>query len=361
MQTYPYLYVPSALNVRALPLPIGRGEKGLTGECSSRRIGRSVRTVGFIAAREETVLVTNRVLLDAAREGCYAVGAFNINNMEFVQAITAAAAELYSPVILAVSEGAITYAGFDNIVSMARIAADDADIPVSLHLDHGKDMAVIERCIDGGFTSVMIDGSHLSFDENVAVTREVVGRARPVGVSVEGELGRLAGVEDNVSVSEQNALFTDPDEAAAFVVKTGIDALAIAVGTSHGAYKFKGEPRLAYDRISAIAAKVDVPLVLHGASGVNQEHVEVANRYGAALTGTRGVPDDAVIEAVKRGICKVNIDTDMRIAFMAYLRKALMEKPENIDPRKYLGAAREAVVEVVRHKIRLFGSVEKAK
>lgn len=306
------------------------------------------------------MLVTNKELLDAARQGGYAVGAFNINNMEFIQAILSSAAELRSPVIIAVSEGAIKYAGFDTLVSLVRIETEGRNIPVSLHLDHGKDMSVIERCIEGGFTSVMIDGSHLPFDENIAVTREVVEKAAPAGVSVEGELGRLAGIEDNVSVSEQDALFTDPDEAKVFVEKTGIDSLAIAVGTSHGAYKFKGEPRLALDRIRAIAELVDVPLVLHGASGVNQEHVELANSFGAEIAGARGVPDEAITEAVKLGISKVNIDTDMRIAFTAYLRKSLEEKRENIDPRKYLGAAREAVGGVVRSKIKLFGSEGKA-
>ncbi len=306
------------------------------------------------------MLVTNKALLDAARQGGYAVGAFNINNMEFIQAILSSAAESRSPVIIAVSEGALKYAGFDTLVSMVRVEAEGKNIPVSLHLDHGKDMDVIERCISGGFTSVMIDGSHLSFDENIAVTKEVVDRAGPAGVSVEGELGRLAGIEDNVSVSEQDALFTDPDEAKIFVERTGIDSLAIAVGTSHGAYKFKGEARLAFDRISAIASLVDVPLVLHGASGVNQEHVKLANSFGAEIAGARGVPDEAITEAVKLGISKVNIDTDMRIAFTAYLRKSLDEKKENIDPRKYLGAAREAVGEVVRSKMKLFRSEGKA-
>ncbi len=306
------------------------------------------------------MLVTNKALLDAARQGGYAVGAFNINNMEFIQAILSSAAESKSPVIIAVSEGALKYAGFDTLVSMVRVEAEGKNIPVSLHLDHGKDMDVIERCISGGFTSVMIDGSHLSFDENIAVTKEVVDKAGPAGVSVEGELGRLAGIEDNVSVSEQDALFTDPDEAKIFVERTGIDSLAIAVGTSHGAYKFKGEARLALDRISAIASLVDVPLVLHGASGVNQEHVELANSFGAEIAGARGVPDEAITEAVKLGISKVNIDTDMRIAFTAYLRRSLGEKKENIDPRKYLGAAREAVGEVVRSKMKLFGSEGKA-
>ena len=307
------------------------------------------------------MLVTNKVLLDAAREGGYAVGAFNINNMEFVQAITTAAAELESPVILAVSEGAIKYAGFENVVALARVASDEKNIPLSLHLDHGKDMEVIEDCIRGGFTSVMIDGSHLPFDENVAVTRKIVEMAAPAGVSVEGELGRLAGIEDNVSVAEENALFTDPDEAVLFVERTGVDSLAIAVGTSHGAYKFKGEARLAFDRISAIRSKVSIPLVLHGASGVDQEHVEIANSYGASLAGTKGVPEEAITEAVKLGICKVNIDTDMRIAFMAFVRKAFAEKPENIDPRKYLAAGRDAVMGVVKKKIQLFGSNGKAR
>jgi fructose-bisphosphate aldolase class II len=307
------------------------------------------------------VLATNKVLLDAARQGGYAVGAFNINNMEFVQAILEAAAELRSPVIIAVSEGAIKYAGFETLVSLVNVEAEGKDIPISLHLDHGKDMAVIDRCIEGGFTSVMIDGSHLPFEENIEITKEVVEKARKAGVSVEGELGRLAGIEDNVSVSEQDALFTDPEEAKVFVERTGVDSLAIAVGTSHGAYKFKGEARLAFDRISTIGSLVDVPLVLHGASGVNQEHVALANSFGAELAGTKGVPDEAIRKAVKLGIAKVNIDTDMRIAFTAYLRKALDEKKENIDPRKYLGAARAAVGEVVRSKMKLFASEGKAR
>lgn len=306
------------------------------------------------------VLVTNKELLGAARAGGYAVGHFNFNNMEFVQAITAAAAALRSPVILAVSQGAIKYAGFGYLVSLVMVAAGKRQVPISLHLDHGTDMGIIEQCIAGGFTSVMIDGSHLPFEENIAVTREVVEKARPAGVSVEGELGRLAGIEDNVSVDEKDALFTDPGEAEEFVDRTGVDALAIAIGTSHGAYKFAGEPRLALDRLSEIARVVPVPLVLHGASGVNQEHVKLANEHGAALKGTRGVPDGSITEAVKRGICKVNIDTDMRIVFAAYVRKELAEHPDAFDPRRILGPARDAVEEVVRGKIRLFGSEGKA-
>jgi fructose-bisphosphate aldolase class II len=305
------------------------------------------------------VLVTNKELLDAAKAGSYAVGAFNINNMEFVQAITAAAEELRSPVIIAVSEGAIKYAGFEYIVDLVRLAACERSIPLSLHLDHGRDMAVIDRCIGGGFTSVMIDGSHLPFEENIAVTGEVVEKAKPKGVSVEAELGRLAGIEDNISVAERDALLTDPEEAVEFVERTGVDSLAIAVGTSHGAYKFKGEPQLAFDRIEEIAGRISIPLVLHGASGVNQTHVALANEFGARLTGTRGVPDEAIVRAVRLGICKVNIDTDMRIAFLAAVRQSLSEKPEGIDPRSYLGSGREAVAKVVRVKIKLFGSAGK--
>jgi fructose-bisphosphate aldolase class II len=310
--------------------------------------------------REDDLLVTNKILLDRAKAGSYAVGAFNINNLEFVQGITSAAEELGSPAILAVSQGAIKYAGFENLVSMVRTVSEEMEIEISLHLDHGKDIEIIEQCIAGGFTSVMIDGSHLPFEENVAVTREVVEKAKPAGISVEGELGRLAGIEDNVSVAEQDAIFTDPGEAADFVEKTGVDSLAVAVGTSHGAYKFKGEAKLAMDRLSEIASVVPVPLVLHGASGVNQDHVKVANEFGAQIGAARGVPDEAITEAVKRGAAKVNIDTDMRIAFTAYVRKSFADKPENIDPRKYLGAGRDAVHEVVKSKMKLFGSVGKA-
>jgi fructose-bisphosphate aldolase class II len=307
------------------------------------------------------VLVTNKELLGAARRGKYAVGAFNINNMEFLQAITGAAQELASPAIIAISEGAIKYAGFRNIVEMVTLAAKERQVPISLHLDHGKDMDVIAKCIEGGFTSVMIDGSALPFEENIAVTAAVVEKARPKGVSVEGELGVLAGIEDNVSVAERDAMLTDPAKAADFVKRTGVDALAIAVGTSHGAYKFKGEANLALDRISEIASRVPTLLVLHGASGVKQENVELANRYGAAIKGAKGVPDEAIVDAIRRGICKVNIDTDMRIAFTAYVRKALAEKPEEIDPRKVLGPGRDAIAAVVREKMKLFGSEGKAR
>jgi len=310
--------------------------------------------------REDGVLVTNKALLDRAKAGGYAVGAFNINDLEFVQAITSAAEELGSPAILAVSQGAIKYAGFENLVSMVRTVSDNMDIEISLHLDHGQDMSVIEQCLHGGFTSVMIDGSHLPFEDNIALTREVVEKAKAHGVSVEGEIGRLAGIEDNVSVAAQDAMFTDPGEAAEFVKRTGVDSLAVAVGTSHGAYKFKGEAKLAMGRLSEIVSVVPVPIVLHGASGVNPEHVAVANEFGAKIGAAKGVPDEAISEAVRIGVAKVNIDTDMRIAFTAYIRKSFAEKPENIDPRRYLGAGRDAVNDVVKAKMRLFGSVGRA-
>lgn len=307
------------------------------------------------------MLATNKELMAAARQGKYAVGAFNINNLEFLQAITGAAEELGSPAIIALSEGAIKYAGFRNIVSMVRLIAEEKKVPISLHLDHGKDMDIIAKCIEGGFTSVMIDGSALPFEENIAVTAKVVEMARPKGVSIEGELGKLAGIEDNVSVAERDAMLTDPAQAEEFVKRTGVDALAIAVGTSHGAYKFKGDANLALDRISEIASRVKALLVLHGASGVKQENVDLANKFGAAIKGAKGVPDTAIVEAIRRGISKVNIDTDMRIAFTAYVRKALSEKPEEIDPRKVLGPGRDAIAAVVREKIRLFGSEGKAR
>ncbi len=307
------------------------------------------------------MLTTNKELMKAARAGGYAVGAFNINNMEFLEAIAKAGEELASPAILAVSEGAIKYAGLKMLVAMAKLASEEHKVQLSLHLDHGKDMAVIQSCIDGGFTSVMIDGSAFPFEENVAVTKKVVELARAKGISVEGELGKLAGIEDNVSVAEREATLTDPAQAEEFVKRTGVDALAIAVGTSHGAYKFKGEAILAIDRIGVIAARVSCLVVLHGASGVKQENVEIANRFGAKIKGAKGVPDASIVEAIKQGISKVNIDTDNRIAFTAYVRKALAEKPEEIDPRKILGPARDAIVEVVKEKMKLFGSAGKAR
>jgi len=305
-------------------------------------------------------LVTNRELLQKAfREG-YAVGAFNINNMEFLEALATAAREERSPVIVAVSEGAIKYAGFEVLVGMVQVVASRTPAPMSLHLDHGKDPAVIRQCIEGGFTSVMIDASDKEFSENVRVTRSVVESAAARGVSVEAELGRLAGIEDAVSVAERDALLTDPAQAAEFVKSTGVDSLAVSIGTSHGAYKFKGESVLAVDRVKQIRDMIGIPLVLHGASGVSQAIVNKAAQYGAALGKPAGVPDDSIREAIRYGVAKVNIDTDMRLAFMASLRETLSTKTSEFDPRKILGPARDAIAEVVRGKMKLFGSSGRA-
>lgn len=301
-------------------------------------------------------LLTNRELLQLAKKGGYAIGAFNINNLEILQAIVSAGEAEKSPAILAVSEGAIQYAGLKNLISLVRAAAEETFIPLSLHLDHGKDMEIIRSCIEKGFTSVMIDGSHLEFNENITVTKKVVEMAREKGVSVEAELGRLKGIEDNISVSDREAYLTDPLAAAEFVKETGVDALAIAIGTSHGAYKFKGEAKLDFDRLEKIAKIVEIPLVLHGASGVPKSVLEKAERFGAKLPGAKGIPDEAIQKAISLGICKINIDTDLRLSFVSAIREVLTLKPEEFDPRKILGPGREAIKQTVQAKMRLFGS-----
>lgn len=306
------------------------------------------------------VMQTNREILNHAKKEGYAVGAFNINNMEILQAIISAAEAEKSPVIIAVSEGAIQYAGLRYIVSMVQTASEEVSIPLSLHLDHGKDLEIIRKVMEGGFTSVMIDGSHLDFKENISITKKVVEMAKERGISVEGELGRLKGIEEKVAVSEREAFLTDPEEAEEFVEKTGVDALAVAIGTSHGAYKFKGEPKLDFDRLEAIAKRVKIPLVLHGASGVPQEVLEKAERFGAKLPGAKGIPDEAIQKAITLGICKINIDTDLRLSFIGAIREILMTKPEEFDPRKILGPGREAIKQTVQAKMRLFGSSGKA-
>lgn len=303
---------------------------------------------------------TNRELLNRAKQEGYAVGAFNINNMEILQAIISAAEAEKSPVIIAVSEGAIQYAGLRYIVSMVQTASEEVSIPLSLHLDHGKDLEIIRKVIEEGFTSVMIDGSHLDFKENISITQKVVEMAKGRGISVEGELGRLKGIEEKVAVSEREAFLTDPDEAEEFVEKTGVDALAVAIGTSHGAYKFKGEPKLDFDRLEAIAKRVKIPLVLHGASGVPPQVLEKAERFGAKLPGAKGIPDEAIQKAIALGICKINIDTDLRLSFIGAIREVLMTRPEEFDPRKILGPGREAIKQTVQAKMRLFGSSGKA-
>jgi len=282
-------------------------------------------------------LVPVAQLLKQAEAGFYAVGAFNCNNMEIVQAIVAAAEAEGAPVIMQASQGAIKYAGIEYIAAMARLAAGRASVPVALHLDHGTSFEQAVQCIRHGFSSVMIDGSRLPLAENIALTRQVVAVARAVGVSVEAELGRIGGTEDNITVSEREALFTDPDEAEVFVRETGVDSLAVAVGTAHGRYR--GAPELDFPRLQKIRSKVNIPLVLHGSSGV---------------------PDDAVKEAIRLGVRKVNIDTNIREAFVLSMRQVLLSDPGEIDPRKVLGPAREAAVEVIRKKIRIFGSSNRA-
>ncbi len=305
-------------------------------------------------------LVPSKSVLDAANEGRYAIGAFNVNNLEFAKAVIGAAIEERSPIIVQVSESAIAYAGMKQITGIVAGLAGQADVPVALHLDHGRDWATIVQCIANGFTSVMIDGSHLPFDENVAITRKVVDVAHAAGVSVEAELGKLAGIEDYVVVDERDAFLTDPDEALAFVEKTGVDALAVAIGTSHGPRKFKGEPVLAIDLVSKIKEKVGIPLVLHGASGVPAEIMEVGERFGAAWGGSKGIPDSSIVDAISRGINKVNIDTDMRLAFIASVRETLWTRQETTDPRDLLKPAMAKVKSVVVGKMRLFGSAGRA-
>ena len=305
-------------------------------------------------------LVDMKSILDAASAGNYAVGAFNANNLEFVDAIISAAIDEKSPAIIQVSEGAISYAGIEEITSIVRASVKKTDVPIALHLDHGKKFEVIMACIRHGFTSVMIDGSALPLEENIQVTKEIVKIVHAVGVSVEGEIGRLGGIEDNVSVDERDAMLTDPDEAEYFVKSTGVDCLAIAIGTSHGPKKFKGEAKLAIDLVSKIKSKVGIPLVLHGASGVPQDVTELGQRYGALWEGAKGIPDDSIRAAVASGINKVNIDTDMRLAYLAKTREILATKPEITDVRDVLRPARAAVKEIVVSKMRLLNSSGKA-
>jgi fructose-bisphosphate aldolase class II len=286
--------------------------------------------------------------------GKYAIGAFNVNNMEILQGVIEAAKEEKAPLILQISAGARKYAKQVYLMKLIEAAVEDApDVPVCVHLDHGDSFELCKTVIDAGFTSVMIDGSHLPFEENVKLTKQVVDYAHPRGVVVEGELGRLVGVEEHVVVSEKEASYTDPDKAVEFVERTGVDSLAIAIGTSHGAYKFKGEPKLDFERLHEIAKRLpNFPLVLHGASSVLQEFVQKANQYGGKLSGAQGVPEDMIRKATTMGVCKVNIDTDLRLAVTATIREIFALHPEEFDPRKYLGPAREAVKKLVKHKMR---------
>jgi len=305
------------------------------------------------------MLVTNKELLLPAMQKGYAVGAFNIQNLESLLAVVEAAVEEKSPVIVAVTPSSIKYGGLAYLTKIVRTAAESAPVPMSLHLDHGKDFETVSKCVEAGFTSVMIDGSFLKFEENIALTKRVVDLAHAKGVSVEAELGRLAGVEES-TVEEREAVLTDPDSAKEFVEQTGVDTLAVAIGTSHGAYKFKGEAKLDFERLRLIRERVNIPLVLHGASSVPQWIIQKAVKYGAELAGAKGIPEEHIKKAISLGISKINIDTDLRLAFTATIREVLSTKPTEFDPRKILGPAKEAMKEVVKSKMRLFGSSGKA-
>lgn len=298
-------------------------------------------------------LVSTKEMFEKAYKGGYAIGAFNVNNMEIVQGIVDAAKEEQSPLILQVSAGARKYAKHIYLIKLVEAALADTDLPIALHLDHGDTFELCKDCIDGGFTSVMIDGSKYDFKENVALTKKVVEYAHAHGVVVEAELGRLAGVEDDVNVSANDAIFTDPEQAAEFVHLTCVDSLAIAIGTSHGAYKFKGTPYLDFDRLEKVGKLLpDFPIVLHGASSVLPEFVKKCNEFGGDIPGAQGVPEEMLRKAASMAVCKINIDTDLRLAMTATVREYLTKNPGEFDPRKYLGPARDAIKGMVQHKIK---------
>ena len=306
-------------------------------------------------------LVTTKEMFKKSIDEKFAIGAFNINNMEFVQAIMDAAYAEKSPVILQTSSSAIKYARVPYLKKMIEAGLEEHDIPVALHLDHGPDFETCKMCVDNGYTSVMFDGSKYDFEKNIELTKQVVEYAHERGAVVEAELGKLAGVEDEVNVAANDAIYTDPDQALEFVERTRCDSLAIAIGTSHGAYKFKGEAKLRFDILEKVKSLMpNVPIVLHGASTVIPEYVEMCNKYGGNMPGAKGVPDEMLHEASMRGVSKINVDTDLRLAMTAAIRKVFAETPEQFDPRKYLGPGRDFIEETVRHKIRdVFGSSNK--
>jgi fructose-bisphosphate aldolase class II len=297
-------------------------------------------------------LVNTREMFQKAYAGGYAVGAFNVNNMEIVQAITEAAKAEQSPLVLQVSSGARKYAKHVYLMKLIEAAVEDTNLPIAVHLDHGADFEICKSCIDGGFTSVMIDGSHHDFEQNIALTKKVVDYAHARNVTVEGELGRLAGIEDAVNVSSEDAAFTDPDQVVEFVERTGVDSLAIAIGTSHGAFKFKGEARLRFDILEEVSRKLpNFPIVLHGASSVIPEYVDMINQNGGEMPGAKGIPEEMLRKAAQSAVCKINIDSDLRLVFTGELRKYLAEHPLHFDPRQYLAPVRDSLREMVRHKI----------
>ncbi len=309
-------------------------------------------------------LVTTKEMFAKAYKEGYAIGAFNVNNMEMIQAIVEVANECRSPVILQVSAGARKYANPVYLRHLVQAAAETTDIPIAMHLDHGADFDICKDSIDSGFTSVMIDASSKPWEENIAVTRKVVEYAHAHGVTVEAELGKLAGVEDDVKVDAKDALFTSPDEVEEFTARTGIDSLAIAIGTSHGAYKFKPgqDPKLRLDILEEISRRLpDFPIVLHGASSVPQDKVAIVNQFGGSMPDAIGIPESELQKAAKMAVCKINIDSDLRVAFTAAIRKHFSEFPSHFDPRQYLGDARTMMKEMVKHKIiNVLGSANKA-
>ena len=309
-------------------------------------------------------LVTTTEMFRKAYEGGYAIGAFNVNNMEIVQGITEAAKEANSPIILQVSAGARKYAKHGYLMKLVEAAVEDTGLPIALHLDHGEDFDICKACIDGGFTSVMIDGSKHSFEDNIALTRKVVEYAHQHGVVVEGELGRLAGIEDDVKVSAADSSYTRPEEVEEFVARTGVDSLAIAIGTSHGAYKFTAAqctrnadgvlvpPPLRFDVLEEVSRRLPgFPIVLHGSSSVPQEYVKMINEHGGKMPNAIGVPEDQLREAAKLSVCKINIDSDLRLAMTGTIRQFFNEHPDKFDPREYLKPARANIKELVRHKL----------
>ncbi len=299
-------------------------------------------------------LVTTKKMFEDAYKGGYAVGAFNVNNMEIIQGIVEAGKKLNAPLILQVSKGARAYANHLYLVKLVEAAVEESGLPIALHLDHGPDFETCKACIDGGFTSVMIDGSSLPYEENVAMTKKVVDYAHAHGVVVEGELGQLAGVEDEVNVSAEDASYTNPDQVEDFVKRTGVDSLAIAIGTSHGAYKFKPgqKPQLRFDILEEVSKRLPgFPIVLHGASSVVPEFVEEINKYGGSMPDAIGIPEDMLRQAATMAVCKINIDSDLRLAMTAAIRKHFVEHPSDFDPRQYLKPARSAIEGMVEHKI----------
>lgn len=308
-------------------------------------------------------LVTTKEMFEKSMKEGYAIGAFNVNNMEIIQGIVDAAAEQKSPVILQASSSAIKYAKINYLMKMVEAAVEEhPEIPIAIHLDHGPDFATCKMCVDSGFTSVMFDGSKYDFEENIRLTKEVVDYAHAHGVVVEAELGKLAGIEDDVNVAASDAMYTDPEQAEEFVRRTGVDSLAIAIGTSHGAYKFKGEAKLRFDILKQIKERIpNIPIVLHGASTVIPELVNMCNEYGGNIPGAKGVPDEILHEASISGVSKINVDTDLRLAMTAGIRKVFVDDPSAFDPRKYLTPARELVKQTVSHKMKdVFGSANKA-